>query len=94
MKQFVLRHHSPGFTKTFSYISLFGGGIFLATCLLDLLPDSIAEVEKAQKILKFTTKLPLAEVGIAIGFIFVLLIEQVFFIFVIIIRISLVYNSC
>ncbi|CAJ0948730.1 unnamed protein product, partial [Mesorhabditis belari] len=53
-------------------LSLVGGGVFLATCLLDLLPDALESFEKAEVSFSF----PLAEACVGLGFMIVLSIEQ------------------
>lgn len=79
---FVLRRiaiHQGGISaRIFSLLSVFGGGIFLATCLLDLLADSIATLSKGLAA-RTDFKFPIVELFIAIGFLFVLFTEQVFF---------------
>ena len=52
--------------------------MFLSTCLLDLLPDAIKNVRQAQVHGYFNTVLPLSELIVALGFLFVLAVEQVF----------------
>lgn len=78
-------------SKIFSAVSCFGGGgqivcfvflkmlfsVFLATCLMHLLPESMEQIEKAEKMIKWETKFPFAELCISLGFIFVLFVEQV-----------------
>uniref|UniRef100_A0AC35UCY3 Fmp27_GFWDK domain-containing protein n=1 Tax=Rhabditophanes sp. KR3021 TaxID=114890 RepID=A0AC35UCY3_9BILA len=60
----------------FSLVSVFGAGVFLAVCLLDLLPDSIEAIEKAHKLLKWDNEFPIAELCVAIGFVMILFLEQ------------------
>ncbi|CAI4229856.1 unnamed protein product [Auanema sp. JU1783] len=50
-----------------------GGGVFLATCLLDLLPEGLESFEKAGIEMEF----PIAEAAIVAGFLMVLTIEQI-----------------
>ncbi|KAI6198156.1 Zinc transporter ZIP1 [Aphelenchoides besseyi] len=61
----------------FSLISCFGGGVFLATVLMHLLPESMQQIEKARTNMKWDSNFPLAELCISLGFMFVLTIEQV-----------------
>lgn len=61
----------------FSLLSVLGGGVFLSTCLLDLLPDAIKSVRLAEQHGHFKTALPIAEFIVAVGFAFVLSVEQV-----------------
>ncbi|VDK27449.1 unnamed protein product [Anisakis simplex] len=65
--------------KIFSLLSVFGGGVFLATCLLDLLPDAVEGIRSAERIAKVDIKFPITELLVAFGFMFVLIIEQVLF---------------
>ncbi|VDN21902.1 unnamed protein product [Gongylonema pulchrum] len=64
--------------KVFSLLSVFGGGVFLATCLLDLLPDAFSTLRRVEKLEKFTYHYPIVETLIAVGFLLVLSTEQVF----------------
>lgn len=59
-------------------MSVFGGGVFLATCLLDLLPDAFTSLRRAEEFEKVTHHYPLIETLTAIGFLLVLSTEQVF----------------
>ncbi|CAJ0574042.1 unnamed protein product, partial [Mesorhabditis spiculigera] len=54
-------------------VSMIGGGVFLSTCLLDILPDAMESLEKAEIDMEF----PLAEACLGLGFVIVLTIEQV-----------------
>ncbi|VDM51677.1 unnamed protein product, partial [Angiostrongylus costaricensis] len=56
-----------------SFIACFGGGVFLATCLLDLLPDAIESFEKTN----FDTSFPVAESAVIGGLLIVLFMEQI-----------------
>ncbi|XP_075380846.1 zinc transporter ZIP1 isoform X2 [Mycteria americana] len=58
-----------------SLVSCFAGGVFLATCLLDLLPDYLASISAALEGLRIT--FPLPEFILAMGFFLVLVLEQV-----------------
>lgn len=60
-----------------SLVSCFAGGVFLATCLLDLLPDYLASISAALEGLRVTLQFPLAEFILAMGFFLVLVLEQV-----------------
>ncbi|NXN97940.1 S39A1 protein, partial [Rhinopomastus cyanomelas] len=60
-----------------SLVSCFAGGVFLGTCLLDLLPDYLASISAALQGLQVTLQFPLAEFILAMGFFLVLVLEQV-----------------
>lgn len=64
------------FVTAFSMLSCFGGGVFLATCLLDLLPDSIESIDQGKEKMSLTIAFPLAELLVCIGFFVVLSMEQ------------------
>lgn len=68
---------TTGFRLILSTISVFGGGVFLATCLLDLLPDARESLRKIEKIEHITYSYPVVEIFIGVGFLLVLSIEQV-----------------
>lgn len=63
--------------KALSLVSCFAGGVFLATCLLDLLPDYLAAMDEALEALHVTLQFPLQEFILAMGFFLVLVMEQI-----------------
>ncbi|XP_072285064.1 zinc transporter ZIP1 [Pyxicephalus adspersus] len=63
--------------RLLSLISCFAGGVFLATCLLDLLPDYLAGINEAIGKLNITLQFPLQEFILAMGFFLVLVLEQI-----------------
>jgi hypothetical protein len=65
------------FVNAFSLLSCFGGGVFLGTCLLDLLPDATASIAQASTLGHFKLDYPLGELLVACGFLLVLTLEQV-----------------
>lgn len=82
------RHHSgPSksrriYVLLYEFLSVFGGGVFLATALLDLLPDTREALANAFKSLKIGDEnrdelFPLPEFMIAIGFFLILIMEQI-----------------
>ncbi|MEE6491738.1 hypothetical protein FKM82_016351, partial [Ascaphus truei] len=60
-----------------SIVDCFASGVFLATCLLDLLPDYLAGINDALKKLNVTLQFPLQEFILAMGFFLVLVLEQI-----------------
>ncbi|KRZ28304.1 Uncharacterized protein T4C_5328 [Trichinella pseudospiralis] len=62
----------------FSLLSCFGGGVFLGTCILDLLPDTREVLDGVlYELFEEQSNFPLAEFFTAIGFSLILCIEQV-----------------
>lgn len=59
-----------------SYLSCLGGGVFLATIFLHLLPDSRVQLAKGLELYGIRTKFPLLEFVCILGLLFVLTIEQ------------------
>eukprot|EP00057_Strongylocentrotus_purpuratus_P030583 XP_782100.1 PREDICTED: zinc transporter ZIP1-like [Strongylocentrotus purpuratus] len=59
-----------------SFLSCFGGGVFLCTCLLDLLPDVRDKLSTVLDRLEIYTAYPVAEFVVACGFFIVLIVEQ------------------
>lgn len=60
-----------------SLISCFAGGVFLATCLLGLLPDYLQGINEAFSNARITLEFPLPEFIMAMGFFLVLVLEQI-----------------
>ncbi|XP_012307064.2 zinc transporter ZIP1-like isoform X1 [Aotus nancymaae] len=63
--------------KALSLVSCFAGGVFLATCLLDLLPDHLTAIGEAPAALHVTLRFSLQEFILAMGFSLVLVMEQI-----------------
>ncbi|XP_044063924.1 zinc transporter ZIP1-like [Siniperca chuatsi] len=63
--------------RLLSLISCFAGGVFLATCLLDLLPDYLQGINEAFGNAGITLQFPLPEFIVAMGFFLVLVLEQI-----------------
>ncbi|VDO43456.1 unnamed protein product, partial [Onchocerca flexuosa] len=77
---FLLRrvaNTTTGFWPLLSVFSVFGGGVFLATCLLDLLPDARESLRKLEEMQQITYHYPVMEIFVAVGFLLVLSTEQV-----------------
>ncbi|XP_022068134.2 zinc transporter ZIP1 [Acanthochromis polyacanthus] len=60
-----------------SLMSCFAGGVFFATCLLDLLPDYLQSISEAFSNAGITLQFPLPEFIVAMGFFLVLVLEQI-----------------
>lgn len=68
----------PGLRRrVLSLISCFAGGVFLATCLLGLLPDYLHGITEAFSNAGITLEFPLPEFIMAMGFFLVLILEQI-----------------
>ncbi|XP_022105825.1 zinc transporter ZIP3-like [Acanthaster planci] len=66
----------PAIQRLVCLFNSFGGGVFLATCLLDLLPDVQEEFEDVRHFLDIHSNFPFAEFITAVGFFLVLVLEQ------------------
>lgn len=80
LRAYILRDHTRRrkrrMRNVISLLNCFTAGVFLGTCLLDLLPDVQEEVEKMKKKLDIKGKVPLAEIVMLSGFLILLTIEQ------------------
>ncbi|XP_062320883.1 zinc transporter ZIP1-like [Osmerus eperlanus] len=63
--------------RVLSLVSCFAGGVFFATCLLDLVPDYLTDINDAFRSLGITLQFPLPEFIMAMGFFLVLTLEQI-----------------
>lgn len=70
--------HNPELRRRIlSLTSCFAGGVFFATCLLDLLPDYLDGINKAFDNAGIRLQFPLPEFIMAMGFFLVLILEQI-----------------
>ncbi|KAL8197319.1 UNVERIFIED_CONTAM: hypothetical protein K2H54_020359, partial [Gekko kuhli] len=60
-----------------SLVSCAAGGVFLATCLLDIVPDSLADLRDELRRQRLALDFPLPELILALGFLLVLVVEHV-----------------
>jgi len=65
------------FKRTISILSCFAAGVFLATCLLGLLPDVRKDLKNALHALNIETDFPVAEFVMVFGLFIILVIEQI-----------------
>ena len=68
---------SDKFKKLISVLNCFSGGVFLATSILDLLPEAREGMEKAKEHYDLTTEYPLTELLLGVGFLLILTMEHV-----------------
>ncbi|XP_034385435.1 zinc transporter ZIP1 [Cyclopterus lumpus] len=59
-----------------SLISCFAGGVFLAACLLDIIPDYLSDINAELEARSVKTSFPLPEFIMAAGFFMVLILER------------------
>lgn len=69
-RRFMVRHVLTG-------LSCLGGGVFLATCFLHLIPEATEKMDNALVDAKIDINLPLPYAIIIAGFLLVLILEQV-----------------
>lgn len=60
-----------------SLISCFAGGVFLAACLLDIIPDYLSDINTELDSQEIETSFPLPEFIMAAGFFMVLILERI-----------------
>ncbi|XP_054471019.1 zinc transporter ZIP1 [Anoplopoma fimbria] len=60
-----------------SLISCFAGGVFLAACLLDIIPDYLSDIKAELDARMVETSFPLPEFIMASGFFMVLILERI-----------------
>ncbi|KAM7405833.1 hypothetical protein PAMP_000253 [Pampus punctatissimus] len=60
-----------------SLISCFAGGVFLAACLLDIIPDYLSDINAELVAQGVETSFPLPELIMATGFFMVLILERI-----------------
>ena len=77
VKKLENESNRPRNFRVVSFLSCFGGGVFLATCLLHLLPDVQDQMVSVFKSLNLNSDYPGAEFLMCIGFLVVLITEQV-----------------
>lgn len=63
--------------RAMSFLSCYGGGVFFATCILDLLPTVRDELTTVFDQLQIYTSFPVAEFVVAMGFFIIVIVEQV-----------------
>lgn len=69
--------HTGPRQRFLSYCNCFAGGVFFATCLLDLLPMIREKYQQAFNLADVHTVFPVAEFTTCIGFFLVLTVEQI-----------------
>lgn len=60
-----------------SFISCIAGGVFLAACLLDIVPDFLNDMKEAMQAQQITTDFPLPEFVLGVGVLLVLIVERI-----------------
>lgn len=69
--------HTTRRQRFLSYCNCFAGGVFFATCLLDLLPMIREKYQQAFNLAGIHTVFPVAEFTTCVGFFIVLTVEQI-----------------
>ncbi|KAM8973575.1 zinc transporter ZIP1-like [Pelodytes ibericus] len=60
-----------------SFISCVAGGVFLAACLLDIVPDFLSDMKEEMEKQQITTDFPLPEFILSMGILLVLIVERI-----------------
>ncbi|XP_072321775.1 zinc transporter ZIP1 [Eucyclogobius newberryi] len=69
-------HGSETHRTVLSLISCFAGGVFLAACLLDIIPDYLTDMSAELAARQVQTSFPIPEFIMAVGFFTVLILER------------------
>ncbi|KAL6113467.1 zinc transporter ZIP1 [Pungitius pungitius] len=77
VKCFRDTHGTDNHRTVLSLISCFAGGVFLAACFLDIIPDYLSDIKAELDARSVETSFPLAEFIMAAGFFMVLILERV-----------------
>ncbi|KAF3686658.1 Zinc transporter ZIP1 Solute carrier family 39 member 1 Zrt- and Irt-like protein 1 [Channa argus] len=77
VKWFNLTNGTETHRTVLSLISCFAGGVFLAACLLDIIPDYLSDIKDELEARKMQTSFPIPEFIIAVGFFIVLILEKI-----------------
>ncbi|KAK2853768.1 hypothetical protein Q5P01_006429 [Channa striata] len=77
VKWFRLTNGTETHRTVLSLISCFAGGVFLAACLLDIIPDYLSDINAELDARKVATSFPLPEFIMAAGFFIVLILEKI-----------------
>lgn len=67
---------SPKFKRSLSTLNCFSGGVFFATCVLNLLPEARESMTLVLENNEIQTEYPLTELSMCLGFFFILLLEH------------------
>lgn len=76
-RKFQRNSNGSRYFRVMSFLSCFGGGVFMATCLLHLFPDVQSQIELVFKNLHLDPRFPVAEFLLSCGFLIVMITEQV-----------------
>ncbi|KAJ7986193.1 hypothetical protein DPEC_G00348240 [Dallia pectoralis] len=77
MKWFRETSGTEAHRMVLSFISCFAGGVFLAACLLDIIPDYLSDINAELAVRSVDTSFPLPEFIMAAGFFTVLIVERI-----------------
>lgn len=67
---------SPKFKRALSTLNCFSGGVFFATCVLNLLPEARKSMTLVLENNDIQTEYPLTELSMCLGFFFILILEN------------------
>ncbi|KAL4232209.1 hypothetical protein ACF0H5_009784 [Mactra antiquata] len=65
------------FKRIIGFINCFSGGVFFATCLLNLLPEARESMENALELYDWHSEYPFTELALGIGFFLIMAMEHI-----------------